>query len=88
MQSLVPDDVEDSAPGLADLLAAPEEPIDLRIDLATLREEVSPQLRHLWDLLVEEHWNVSAVARKLGRPRKSLDYWVGRLRQLLKNRDL
>ena len=88
MQSLEPDDVEDAAPGLADLLAAPEEPFDLRIDLASLREEVSPQLRHLWDLLVEEHGNISAVARKLGRPRKSLDYWIGKLRQLRENRDL
>ena len=79
---------EDAPPALADLLAAPEEPIDLRIDFARLREELSPQLREVWDLLVEEHWNISAVARKLGQPRKSLDYWIGKLRQLLKNRAL
>ncbi len=86
MQSLDPDDGEDARPALADLLAAPEEPIELRIDVARLREEMSPQLRQVWDLLIEEHGNISAVARKLGRPRKSLDYWIGKLRQLLKNR--
>jgi DNA-directed RNA polymerase specialized sigma24 family protein len=86
MQSLEPDDVLDATPALADLLAAPEEPVDLRIDLARLREEISPELRQLWDLLIEEQGNVSAAARKLGRPRKSLDYWIGKLRQLLKDR--
>lgn len=88
MRSLESDDVEDAPPALADLLAAPEEPIDLRIDLAWLREEISPQLRHLWDLLIEEHGNISALARRLRRPRKSLDYWIGKLRQLLKERAL
>jgi hypothetical protein len=86
IQSLELDDTEGPHLGLADLLAAPEEPIDVRIDLARLREEMSPQLRQLWDLLIEEHGNISAIARKLGRPRKSLDYWVGKLRQLLKDR--
>jgi DNA-directed RNA polymerase specialized sigma24 family protein len=88
MQSLEPDDPEDGRPALANLLAAPEESIDLRTDLARLREDLSPQLRQVWDLLIEENGNVSAVARKLGRPRKSLDYWIGKLRQLLKNRAL
>jgi hypothetical protein len=86
IQSLESEDRETPRLALADLLAAPEEPIDDRIDLASLREDISPQLRHLWDLLIEEHGNVSALARKLGQPRKSLDYWVGKLRQLLKDR--
>ncbi len=88
MQSLEPENIDDAPPALADLLTAPEEPIDLRIDLARLREEISPRLRQVWDLLIEEQGNVSAVARKLGRPRKSLDYWIGKLRQLLKDRAL
>jgi DNA-directed RNA polymerase specialized sigma24 family protein len=87
MRSLEPDDAQEGPSKLADLLAAPDEPIDLRIDLASLREGISPQLRRVWDLLMEEHGNISAVARKLGRPRKSVDYWIGKLRQLLKNRD-
>jgi DNA-directed RNA polymerase specialized sigma24 family protein len=88
MIPLKSDDPDDGRPALADLLAAPEEPIDLRIDLARLREELSPQLRDVWDLLMEAHGNISAVAKKLRRPRKSLDYWVGKLRQLSKNRAL
>jgi DNA-directed RNA polymerase specialized sigma24 family protein len=86
MIALESDDPDDGRPALADLLSAPEEPIDLRIDLARLRKELSPQLRDVWDLLMETHGNISAVAKKLGRPRKSLDYWVEKLRQLLKNR--
>ena len=71
-----------------DLLAAPEEPLDLRIDLSRLRQEIAPQLRDLWDLLVEEEGNVSAAAKKLGRPRKTIDYWIQKLRTFLKNRPI
>jgi len=88
MRSLEAEDIEGAPPALLDFLAAPEEAIDLRIDLARLREEVSPQLRQVWDLLIDEHWNVSAAARGLGRPRKSLDYWIGKLRKLRKKRGL
>jgi hypothetical protein len=50
MQSLEPDATEDARPALVDLLAAPEEPIDLRIDLerfyrsvvATAGRDISP----------------------------------------------
>jgi DNA-directed RNA polymerase specialized sigma24 family protein len=86
MRSLEVDNVDDAPPALEDLLVAPEESIDLRIDLTGLREELSPQMQRLWDALVEEQGNISAVARKLRRPRKSLDYWVGKLRRLVKNR--
>jgi DNA-directed RNA polymerase specialized sigma24 family protein len=80
---------EDDAPAsLLDLLPAPEEALDLRIDLSRLRNEMSPQLRDLWDLLVEEQGNVSATAKKLGRPRKTVDYWIQNLKRFLKNRAL
>ena len=80
---------EDQAPAsILDFLPAPEEPLDLRIDLSRLRNEMSPQLRDLWDLLVEEQGNISAVAKKLGRPRKTVDYWLQKLKRFLKNRTL
>jgi hypothetical protein len=63
MQSLEPDYTEDARPALAELLAAPEDPIDLRIDLARLREEISPPAASGMGFLIEEHGNVSAVAR-------------------------
>ena len=86
IQSLETEDEYHPPASLLDLLPAPQEPLDLRIDLYRLREEMSPQLRDLWDLLVEEEGNVSAAARKLGRPRKTVDYWIQNLKTFLKNR--
>jgi DNA-directed RNA polymerase specialized sigma24 family protein len=85
IQSLEPDYEQDTAPSLVELLAAPEEPIDLRIDLARLRAAISPQLREVYDLLSEEQGNISGVAKRLGRPRKTVDYWVQKLREFFKN---
>jgi len=68
------------------VLAAPAAQIDLRIDLVTLWGELSPELRELWTLLFEEGGNVSAVAKRLGRPRKTVDYWISKLKRFLKNR--
>jgi DNA-directed RNA polymerase specialized sigma24 family protein len=86
IQSLEIEDEDQAPASLLDLLPAPEEPLDLRIDLCRLRNEMSPQLRDLWDLLVEEQGNISAAAKKLGRPRKTVDYWIQKLKTFLKNR--
>jgi DNA-directed RNA polymerase specialized sigma24 family protein len=88
IQSLESEDEDDTAVSTLDFLQAPEEPIDLRIDLARLREEMSPELRSLWDLLVEEQGNISAVAKKLRRPRKTIDYWIQKLKTFLKKRPM
>jgi DNA-directed RNA polymerase specialized sigma24 family protein len=85
LQSLEIEDDEHAGASMLDFLPAPDEPLDLRIDLCRLREEMSPQLRDLWDLLVEEQGNVSAAAKKLGRPRKTVDYWIQKLKTFLKN---
>jgi DNA-directed RNA polymerase specialized sigma24 family protein len=79
---------ENPPASLMDLLPAPGEPLDLRIELSQLREAVPPELRPLWDLLIEEHGNVSAVAKRLGRPRKTVDYSIQKLKQFLKNRQV
>ena len=79
-------DVEHGTASMTDFLPAPEEPLDLRIDLARLREEMSPELRDLWDLLAEEEGNISATAKRLGRPRKTVDYWIQKLKTILKDR--
>jgi DNA-directed RNA polymerase specialized sigma24 family protein len=68
--------------------AAPEEPIDLRVDLATLWEEIPPRLRDVWSLLLEEEGNASAVAKRLGRPRKTVEYWIHKLRRFIKDRGI
>jgi DNA-directed RNA polymerase specialized sigma24 family protein len=86
IQSLEIEDEDQAPASMLDLLPAPAEPLDLRIDLGRLRNEISPQLRDLWDLLVEEQGNISAAAQKLGRPRKTVDYWIQKLKTFLKNR--
>ena len=65
--------------------AAPEESIELRVELAKVWEALSPEMRELWHLLVEEEGNVSSAARKLGRPRKTVEYWIRKLRAFLKD---
>jgi DNA-directed RNA polymerase specialized sigma24 family protein len=82
------DDEDDAPASLARIIAAPEETIDLRIDLSTLLKQLSPELRVLWDVLVTEEGNVSAAAKRLGRPRKTLEYWIKKLRSSLKSRGL
>jgi RNA polymerase sigma factor (sigma-70 family) len=64
-------------------LAAPEERIDLRLDMAEIRRALTPEMQQLWRLLVEHEGNTSSVARKLGRPRKTVEYWIKKLRGLL-----
>jgi DNA-directed RNA polymerase specialized sigma24 family protein len=84
IQSLEIQHEDDTPASLLDFLPAPEEALDLRIDLSRLRNDMSPQLHDLWDLLVEEQGNVSAAAKKLRRPRKTVDYWIQKLRSFLK----
>jgi DNA-directed RNA polymerase specialized sigma24 family protein len=88
IHSLEMEDEEGAAASMPDFLPAPEEPLDLRIELSRLRQEMSPPLRHLWDLLVEEDGNISAVAKKIGRPRQTVDYWFQKLKTFLKNRPI
>lgn len=66
-------------------LAAPEEPIDLRIDLPRVWEALTPEMRELWRLLFEEEGNTSSVAKRLRRPRKTVEYWIRNLRTFVKN---
>ena len=75
---------EEGEPSLARVMAAPEEPLDLRLDLATIWQEMPPELEQLWELLLEEEGNTTAVAKRLNRPRKTVEYWVQKLRRLLK----
>ena len=87
-QPLEVEEEEGHGVSLDQMLAAPEDQIDLRVDLATLWREMSPELRELWVLLVDERGNVSAVAKRLGRPRKTVDYWIIKLRRFLKSRGI
>ncbi len=69
-------------------LAVPEEPLDWRVDLHRVWKALTPEMRELATLLFEEEGNTSSVAKKLGRPRKTVEYWIQRLRTFLRNRGL
>lgn len=77
---------EDEAASLEDLLAAPEESLDLRIDLSSVMEELPAEFRELWHLLVEERGNMSSAARRIGRPKRTVNFWVGKIKSALKKR--
>ena len=79
---------EDRRPSLEEMLAASEEPIELRLDLPKVWKALPPEMRKLWQLLFEEEGNTSSVAKRLGRPRKTVEYWIQKLKTFLKDRGL
>jgi DNA-directed RNA polymerase specialized sigma24 family protein len=87
-QPLEFDHDETASPQLLDVLACPDEPNDFRIDLTRLWAEMPAKLRHLCELLLEEEGNITAVAQKLRRPRKTVDYWIHKFRHYLKSRSM
>lgn len=78
----------DAPPSLKDMLAAPEEPIELRFDLPKVWNALPPEMQRLWQLLFEEEGNTTLVAKRLGRPRKTVEYWIQKLRAFLNNRGI
>lgn len=69
-------------------LVAPEERIELRLDLPRVWEALTPEMRELWRVLFEEEGNTTSVAKRLGRPRKTVEYWTQKLKAFLKDRGL
>ena len=47
-----------------------------------------PDKRKLWQLLFEEEGNISAVAKRLRRPRKTVEYRIQKLETFIKDRGL
>lgn len=66
-------------------LVAPEQPTELAIDVPKVWEALTPEMRELWLLLFEEEGNISAVAKRLGQPRKTVDYWIGKLKTVVRD---
>jgi DNA-directed RNA polymerase specialized sigma24 family protein len=83
------DFVEDGneSSSLLEQLAAPPEPEE-QFRFSDIRKRLTPEMRELADLLMENEGNVSAVAAALDRPRKTVDYWIAKLRTLLRKRGL
>jgi DNA-directed RNA polymerase specialized sigma24 family protein len=70
--------------GLSRRLAATEDTIDLRLQIARVWATLTPEMRELAELLHEEEGKISAVAKRLKRPRKTVEYWIEKLRNVLK----
>jgi len=79
---------EDRPPSVAERRAAPEEPIELRLDVGRVWKALTPEMQELWQLLSETDGNTSLVAKKLGRPRKTVEYWITKLRAFVLSRGI
>jgi len=73
----------ESETALIDLLSAPEPRHDLRIAFARIWKELDPELRALWQLLLEENGNQLRAARKLGKHRNTVRLWIKKIRKIL-----
>lgn len=52
------------------------EDMDFSIQWRTAWGKLSPELQNLWQILMEEDGNIVNTAKRLGRPRKTVEYWV------------
>lgn len=57
----------------------PEAGAEIRLALDAL----SPELRDLWVLLMEEGGSQVRLAKRLGKPRMTVNYWIGKLKASL-----
>lgn len=69
---------------LQGVLRSPEPDHHLRIALGRALEELDPELRVLWDLLVQENGNQGKVAKRMGKHRNTVRHWIRSIRQVLK----
>ena len=57
---------------------------DLRLAFARAWEELDPQLRTVWEMLLEEKGKQVEVARRLGKHRNTVRLLIRRIQQVLK----
>jgi DNA-directed RNA polymerase specialized sigma24 family protein len=78
----------DETTSLLEQLPAPPEPVPMHIGFADIRKELTYEMRELTDLLIENEGSISAVAKALDRPRKTVEYWITKLRRFLRTRGI
>jgi len=77
-----PDDDEPKS-HFEERFAAPPESMPPEPSFSRMRAQLVPEMRKLADLLIDNEGNVSAVAKSLGRPRKTVEYQIEKLRAWL-----
>lgn len=68
---------------LEDLLKFPELEHDARAAFAGLWQALDPDLRRVWELLLEERGNQAEVARRLGKHRNTVRLWIREIQREL-----
>lgn len=61
----------------------PGDPKWTDLHLKMVIERLSPELRQLWGMLLEEGGNQAQVAVRLGKPRMTVKYWIDKLKTSL-----
>lgn len=56
---------------------------DLRTAFSDVWKELDPELRLLWEVLLEERGNQTRVAQRLGKHRNTVRLWLRRIRETL-----
>jgi len=78
-----PIDPSPDAPTLQDVLPAGGAELDSQIAFIRAWNELDPELRAMWKLLLEERGNQAAVAKRLGKHRNTVRLWLRRIQQIL-----
>lgn len=81
------DDINENF-SLENLLAEPQEDFDLRQDLSNIAKTLEPELRELWEILVEEGGDRGAAAKRLGKHRNTVTSWIEKIKEVLKKSGL
>lgn len=86
LDAIIRADEEKSPIPLENILDEPIEDVDFQIQLNAALQSLSPELQDLWKILIEEEGNTSKVAERLGRPRKTVEYWIDKIKAVLKKK--
>jgi phage replication O-like protein O len=77
-------DEETSEPNFGDHLSGPREPHDLRIALEYVKKDLDPELRRVWNVLLEENGNQSSAAARLQTHRNTIRLKISQIRETLR----
>jgi DNA-directed RNA polymerase specialized sigma24 family protein len=67
---------------------SPEPDNDLRIAFAPLWNGLDPELKRLWQVLVDEDGNQTRVARRLHKHRNTVRLWIQKIKRTIAKHDL
>lgn len=78
-ESALPEQDKETAP----FFSSKEYDIDQQLAMSQFWQELDPELKQLWELLEQEKWNQTRVARLLGKHRNTVRSWIHKIRRVL-----